>query len=226
MKLFFVVLFVVATASLASSTLTGPIGGRYTLEMPATDDLIDSNAFFEPDMYTTAFASYDDYYMAEDFTPSMIDYDVTDVTWWMVTTGAVPTPSNLEVLFYSDAAPGPGTLLWTGVPTAIQLDDTGVTFAGYAIWQTKVTLPDTDYFVASAGVPYWVSIHRTDGTNFFIILDSIVVGTECYRIVAAGDPWVAGSTTGYPATDVFQIIEGTPVVALDRSTWADIKTVF
>jgi hypothetical protein len=225
MKLFFVVLLVVAASSFASSTLTGELAGRYTIEMPATDDIIDSNAFVSAEMYGTAFASAGDYYMAEDFTPSA-KYDITDVTWWMVTTASVPAPSGLEVMFYDDAPPGPGTLLWTGTPSAVEFLDTGYTFAGYVLWQANITLPDTDYFVAEQDQTYWVCIHRTDGSNFFIIADINVEGTECYRIVTAGGPWVAGSTTGYDATDIFQIIQGNPYVALQRETWGSIKSIF
>ncbi len=226
MKLFFVILFVAAAATFASSTLTGHVGGEYTLWMPATDDVIDTNALTEPDIFNTAFASFTDYYVADDFTPSA-NYAVTDVTWWTLTTGAVPDAGDLEVLFYTDLPPGPGTLLWTGVPTAVSLGNTGLTFAGYVIWQTQVTLPDTDYFNVVGGTTYWVSMHRTDGTTLYIILDSIVRGTELYRIIDATG-WVAGSSTGsppYDPTDVFQIIEGT-ATAIERETWGSIKSIF
>lgn len=226
MKLFFVVLFVAAAASFASSTLTGEIAGRCILEVPETDDYVDSNPFSEPDMYSTAFAGFGDYYHAEDFTPSA-KYDITHVWWWTITTAGVPAPGDLEVLFYDDnPAGGPGTELWSGVPTAVELGNTGVTFAGYTIWETRVTLPDTDYFLAEQDVTYWVSIHRPGADTFYVILDATVEGNECYRIITAGGPWVPGSTTGYPATDTFQIIEGDPYVSLDRGTWGSIKAVF
>jgi len=226
MKLF-LVLFVCVAASFASSTLTGPIGGEYNLNLPSTDDVVDTNAYESATMYTTAYGSSGDYYVAEDFTPSGNFY-ITDVSWWTITTAATPAPSGVEVIFYTDAAPGPGSVLWSGVPIALNHIDTGVTFAGYVVWLTTATLPDTDYFTANSGTTYWVCMHRTDGSNFFIVLDTVVRGTECYRVDVTGGSYVPGSTTGsplYDPADVFQIIEGT-TTALDRSTWADIKTIF
>ncbi len=229
MKLIFVVLFVAFAASFASSTLTGLIEGEYILEPFGTDDVIYANEYYEPEMFSTAFGSFNDYFVAEDFIPVGSDFDVTDVTWWIITTGSEPIPYSLEILFYADAAPGPGALLWSGEPSDLVLVDTGVTFAGFVIFEATATLPDTDYFTAVDGTQYWVSMHRTDGETLYIILDSVVEGTESYRIVEAAGPWVAGSTTGdppYDPTDVFQVIEGTPLGALENETWGTIKVLF
>ncbi len=228
MKTLFFVLFAVVGVSLASSTLTGPIEGHCTITWPQTEDQIDSNVFNEGDMYTTAFASFGDYYSADDFTPGA-DYCITDVTWWTVTNATSPTTGVLDVNFYDDAAPGPAQAatspVWAGTATNVQLTDTGVTFAGFPIYMTHCTLPDTDYFTAYGGTTYWTAMWRNDASAEYIILDSIVEGTEMYRVVDAGGAWVAGSTTGYPATDCFQLIEGT-ATGLDSETWGSIKSIF
>jgi len=224
MKMFYV-LFVAVAVCLASSTITGVIGGEYTLEMHATDDVVYSNELTESDIYTYAYGAHNDFHIAEDFTPSA-NYDITAVTWWTASTTTAPDVSSMEVMFYADAAPGPGALLWSGTPNTAEFIDTGLTFVGFPIWMSVMTLPDTDYFAVNAGDTYWVSIHRTDGQNLYSLQDILIVDTECYRIDGIpGDPWVTGSSLGHFPTDVFQIIESTGT-ALDHVTWGSIKAVF
>ncbi len=215
-----VVLLVVVAMSFASSTMRGEFEGMPN-PLPGTDDIVDTNAYDAAHAFNTAFAIFTDYWVADDFTPSN-DYSIEILTLWDLSTGAMPT--SVDAYFWEDAPPGPGTELWNGTVSGGDLvhNATGITFAGYMIYMTVAALPNTDYFMATSGVTYWTTFQRTDGTNLYCIQDDEVEGTESYRDIGSG--WVPGSTTGYPATDMFRIIEGT--LALDRDTWGTIKTLF
>ena len=218
MKLF-VVLLVVVAMSFASSTMRGQFEGTPN-PLPSTDDIVDSNPYDAAHQFSTAFAIFTDYWVADDFTPTG-DYDIECLTFWDLSTGAMPT--SVDAYFWADGT-GPGTELWNGTVSGGDLvhNNSGVTFAGYIVYITIATLPNTDYFTAESGTTYWTTIQRTDGVNFYCILDDEVAGTECYRDIGSG--WVPGSTTGYAATDMFRIIEGS--LPLDRDTWGTIKALF
>jgi hypothetical protein len=172
-------------------------------------------------MYSTAFAVFGDYWVADDLTKAFMA-TVEKVTYWSLTTGGLP--SSILVYFMDDGAPGPGVMLWSESISGGDLvfTNSGVTFAGYPIYITEMDLPNTDYFVINPGVTYWTGFQRDDGTSLYAIMDYEVTGTECYRDLGSG--WVPGSTTGYDPTDLFRIIEGT--IALDRDTWGALKTLF
>jgi len=197
------------------------VGTPYPL--PATDWLVDTNAYDQAHQYSTAFAIFTDYWVADDFTPSFDAY-IEVLTFWDLSTGTMPT--SVDAYFWEDAPPGPGTELWSGTVNGTNLThtDIGVTFAGYPIYMTVADLPNTDYFLAWSGVTYWTTIQRTDGTNFYCILDDEVRDTECYRDIGSG--WVPGSTTGYDSTDMFRIVGDGYFPALERDTWGSLKTLF
>ena len=113
-------------------------------------------------------------------------------------------------------------VLWSESTTDLTFNNSGVTFAGYIIYIGVMNLPNTDYFVVNPGVTYWTGFHRDDGVNLYVILDTEVNGTECYRDIGSG--WVPGSTSGYDPTVMFRIIWG--YVALERDTWGAIKVQF
>ena len=215
-----VVLLVIVAMSFASSTMRGEFEGTPN-PMPGTDDVVDTNAYDAATAFDTAYAIFTDFWVADDFTPPA-DYTIEILTLWDLSTGAMPT--SVDAYIWADDAPGPGAELWTDAVSGGDLvhNATGVTFAGYMIYMTVASLPNTDYFTALSGTTYWTTFQRTDGTNFYCIQDTGVTGTECYRDIGSG--WVPGSTTGYPATDMFRIIEGT--LPLDRDTWGTIKALF
>jgi hypothetical protein len=187
--------------------------------LPSSDYIIDSNPYNPEHQYNTAFAIFTDYWCADDFT--LAYFDVIEIlTFWDISTGTMPT--SIEAYFWDDAPPGPGTELWNETVSGTNLThtDIGVTFAGYPIYMTVANLPG--YFIALSGSTYWTTIHRTDGTNLYCILDDEVAGTECYRDIGSG--WVTGTSTGYDPTDMFRIMEGT--FSLKRDTWGSIKTLF
>jgi len=219
MKSSLVCLAVLTSLILANSEMEGHfVGTPYPL--PATDWLVDTNAYDQAHQYSTAFAIFTDYWVADDFTPLGSDQDVSILTFWTLSTGTMPT--SVDAYFWADAPPGPGTELWNGTSSGTDLThtDIGVTFAGYTIYMTVANLPG--YFLALSGTTYWTTIQRTDGTNFYCILDDEVRDTECYRDIGSG--WVPGSTTGYDPTDMFRIISNSN--ALERETWGSLKTLF
>ena len=218
MRLVIVSLAVILAVSFADSTWEGHTEGVH-IPLPPTDDIIDTNAYDEEHVFSTAFAIFTNFWVADDFTPDYMA-DIEILTIWTVTT--TTNPAAIEVFFYNDVAPGPGVVLWTQLTTDITWTDSGVTFAGYTIYICEMSLPNADYFTVNGGTTYWVTAHRSDGQNLYSIHDDEVEGTECYRDIGSG--WVPGSTTGYAATDMFRIIEGT--IALDRNTWGGLKTLF
>jgi hypothetical protein len=222
MKSSLVCLTILVSLILANSSMEGHFEGTPN-PLPSADDIIDSNAYDPEHQYSTAFAIFTDYWCADDFTPSA-DYSIEILTLWDLSTGSMPT--SVDAYFWEDAPPGPGTELWNGTVSGGDLvhNSTGITFAGYMIYMTVASLPDTDYFMATSGETYWTTFQRTDGINFYCILDDEVAGTECYRDIGSG--WVPGSTTGYDPTDMFRIIECSFYPALERDTWGSIKALF
>jgi hypothetical protein len=222
MKSSLVCLAVLTPLVLADSSMEGHFEGIPN-PLPATDEIIDTNAYDQAHQFNTAFAIFTDYWVADDFTPYG-DYYIEILTFWTLSTGTMPT--SVDAYFWADAPPGPCAELWNGTSSGTNLThtDIGVTFAGYPIYMTVADLPNTDYFLASSGVTYWTTIQRTDGTNFYCILDDEVRDTECYRDIGSG--WVPGSSTGYAATDMFRIISNSWYPALERDTWGAIKIQF
>ncbi len=139
MKLLLVVLLVVTAASFAGPTLREDFDGT-RIRMPSTDDIIDTNAFDAAHLYGDAFPIYSYFWTADDFTPSTT-VEVEKITIWIVTTAALPTSVN--VVFWSNAAPGPGTELLSVTVDGSNLDFTnsGVTFSGYPIYILEPPCP-------------------------------------------------------------------------------------
>jgi len=220
MKSSLVCLAILVSFILANSSMEGHFEGIPN-PLPATDWIIDTNAYNQAHQFSTAFAIYSDYWVADDFTPSGY-FQIGILTFWDLSTGTMPT--SVDAYFWADAPPGPGAELWNGTSSGTNLTHTnsGVTFAGYIVYVTVAVLPNIDYFSVNAGTTYWTTIQRTDGTNFYCILDDEVRDTECYRDIGSG--WVPGSSTGYAATDMFRIIESP--TALECDTWGAIKTQF
>jgi hypothetical protein len=218
MRLIPVFVILLAASAGASPNIEGHWEGTIT-PWPATDDIIDSNPL-SGSMYSTAYAVFGDYWVADDL---LVTFTATveTVTYWSLTTGTLPI--SMLVYFLDDGAPGPGVVLWSEMISGGDLifNNTGISFAGYPIYLTIMILPNTDYFAVSPGVTYWTGFHRDDGVNLYVILDTEVNGSECYRDIGSG--WVPGSSTGYDPTDLFRIIEGT--IALDRTTWGMVKTL-
>jgi hypothetical protein len=219
MKSSLVCLAIIVSLILAHSSMEGHFEG-IPYPLPATDWIIETNAYDQAHQFNTAFAIFTDYWCADDFTISYY-VEVSDLTFWDLSTGTMPT--SVDAYFWADAPPGPGSVLWNETVSGgcLTHTDIGVTFAGYTIYMTEAWLTGTDYFNPGPGT-YWTTIQRTDGTNFYCILDDEVEGTQCYRDIGGG--WVPGSSTGYAATDMFRIIESPD--ALVRDTWGAIKTQF
>jgi hypothetical protein len=220
MKVLLTVLIVTA-ASFAGPGLWQEIGDGH----PSTDDVIDSNAFDAGHMYSDAFPIYANFWTADDFTPS-VTVEVQKITIWIVTTAALPT--EVDVFFWADAAPGPGSELLSVTVDGNDLDFTnsGVTFGGFPIYILEATLPAADFFFAFGGLTYWTAIQRTSGGDMLAIMDNEVSDTECFRIITSGGPWVPGSSLGHPPTDMFRIIEGQGASSFEQNTWGAIKAVF
>ncbi len=222
MRFTFIFLSLLASAVFASPNWEGHIEGVH-IPMPGTDFVFDSNMYDPDHVYGTAYANFSDYWIADDFTPSL-NGQIEQLTFWTITT--TTNPAGLEVTFFGDGYPGPGTILWQHLASDIIWKDSGVTFAGYTIYVCVIELPNLDYMNVWTGTTYWITAHREDGSNLYAILDDEVNGNETYRIITAGGEWVPGSSTGYDPVDMFRMVRGTIYGALDRTTWGMVKTLF
>lgn len=220
MKSSLVCLVILASILLANPWMEGHFEGT-PYPLPGTDDVIDSNPFDPAHLVSTALAIYGNYWVADDFTPAY-DNSVASLTFWDLSTGTMPT--SVDAYFWADLPPGPGAELWNGTISGTNLTHTyiGVTFGGYPIYMTVADLPNTDYFSVTGGTTYWTTIQRTDGTNFYCLLDDEVTGMCIFYNHGSG--WFGIYTIVYTVVDMFRIIEGT--VALERETWGAIKTQF
>jgi len=213
MKLF-ATLLVLAAVAFAAPSITGHVEGVYH-GTPATDDVVDSNAYNDTHMYSSAFAINGDYWTADDWTPDS-GYDLAEVWFWTVTTGS--NPSSADFYFWDDATDaGPGNELYMETVSP-DYASTSITFAGYPVY---IMENPVSYHV-NEGETYWLTA-QASGT-LFTLMDDEVVDTECYRIVTAGGDWVAGSTQGEDPTDMFRVIDGTE--DLSPSSWGEIKALY
>jgi hypothetical protein len=197
-----------------------------SIASPSTDDVIDTNAFNAAHLYGEPFGVYTVYWTADDFTASS-NVEISKLTYWVVTSAAAPT--SIDIVFWDDAAPGPGNELasYSVSGSDLTLALTGITVSGYPVYILEANLPTGDYFFAFGGLTYWTTLQRTSGGDLFAVMDDQVRDTECYRITSSGGPWVAGSTVGgNPPTDMFRIIEGQAASAFQESTWGAIKAGF
>jgi hypothetical protein len=191
--------------------------------MPGTDFVFDTNVYDPDHVYGTAFATFSNYWIADDFSPNFSG-QIEQLFFWTVTT--TTNPSGLEVTFFGDDYPGPGTILWQNLVSDVIWKDSGVTFAGYTIHVCVTDLPNLDYMNVWTGTTYWITAHREDGSNLYAVVDDEVNGDECYRITTAGGEWAPISSSVYDPVDMFRIVKGTIYGALDRTTWGMVKTLF
>jgi len=222
MKFAFIFLSLIASAVFALPTLEGHTEGVH-IPFPETDFVFDTNMYDPDHVYGTAFATYSNYWIADDFTPSLSG-QIEQLFFWTVTT--TTNPAGLEVTFFGDGYPGPGTILWQNLVSDVIWKDSGVTFAGYTIHLCVINLPNLDYMNVWTGTTYWITAHREDGTNLYAVVDDEVNGDECYRITTAGGAWAPISSMGWDPVDMFRIVKGTIYGALDRTTWGMVKTLF
>ena len=200
-----------------SSTLSGEVSGSATYTLPETDDIHDSYVFTEDECLENCPASFSDYATCDDFSlgGSTVIYGYTH---WGVTTGAYPF--SLEFLVIDDYMGAP-----TGAPVSQEsyqcdITNTGFTFGSYPIIMIEMDLENL-YIDAST----WIGARRNDTSAWYPICGSTVSGSEAYRTTAEGWDWQPLSETIAPG-DIFRIVEGYPVPAICRKTWAGIKTAF
>ena len=161
--------------------------------------------------------------IADDFILSS-DASIQNVQFWIVyTSGSAPT--SYDLVFSEDTGdsdPNTATTVWSeNVPCTVI--DTGDTNWGYIIWEVNCAIPMDAYALLSAGPRYWLEIvfHNPDPADY-VLVEAPVYGELCFT---GGGPevWARCDTWTDPC-DMYFVLDG--VVSLDRSTWADIKTIF
>lgn len=212
-------LFGVVAISFASGTLSGAPGGEARYTLPETDDQLDSYAYSAAEQMSTIGASFGDYAVCDDY--NGVHANLETYTTWGITTGAVPT--ELEVLVVPDDAGAPSSSGPSSqVAYPITLSDTGFTYGGYTIWLTVIDLSAAPVEIDAT---VWIGPHRNDGVSWYPIGGTTVTGSEAYRTLVAGWAWAPFSGS-LVAGDLFKVLEGELYNALDRNTWAGIKSMF
>ncbi|MCK5786214.1 MAG: hypothetical protein KAH54_06620 [Candidatus Sabulitectum sp.] len=214
MKVVLILIVLTGFAS-ASGTLRGESGGvGYAL--PATDAVFDSYAYNADDVFTSIPASHGDYAVVDDF--GYTGVYIRSYTCWAVTT-AVP-PTELELLVVpDDSGPDGAPILQTSYPCIAW--DSGFTFYNYTVWRTNLDMsmdPLTTYDTV------WLGTHRNDGSTWYPLCGTTVSGIEGHRTTSSGWGW-APLSSSLQTGDLFKIVRD-QFVALERTTWAGIKSGF
>ncbi len=215
MKLITLLLLVTATALFAAGpTLSGESSGE-GFWFPATDDIIDTYAYDE-NVCSSIPASFDDYRVVDDFVATG-SVELTGFTYWIVTTGSVPT--ELLLISYADDGGTPGNELGQD-SYAVTTAASGYVYAGYTVYVTNMPVSIS----VDAGT-YWFGFYRSDGgETLYVGIGPTVTGAEAHRTVAAGYAWEPMSNS-IVAADLYKTIEGN-TTALDSETWGSIKGIF
>lgn len=210
----FVVLVTVVCVAFASDTLRGEPGGvGYAL--PATDTVYDSYAYNADEVFSSIPASFGDYAVVDDFGHTWTY--IRSYTCWAVTTDSPPTELELLVIA-DDSGPEGAPIIQKTYPCAAW--DSGFTFASYTVWVTHLDM-STDPLTTYDTV--WLGTHRSGG-SWYPACGTTVDGMEGYRTTTAGWNW-APLSSSIQAGDLFKIVRD-QTVALERITWAEIKSSF
>ena len=210
-------LLTLTTIAFCSSTLSGEVSGSATCTLPETDDIHDSYVFTEDECLEKCPASFNGYATCDDFSLGG-STAIYGYTHWGVTTGAWPV--SLELLVISDYMGAPAGAPVSQESYQCDITHTGFTFGSYPILMIEMDLGNL-YIAPST----WIGARRNDSNAWYPMCGSTVRGSEAYITTASGWDWQPLSETIAPG-DIFRIVEGFPVPAIDRKTWAGIKTAF
>ena len=219
---FLVAVLVVTTVSFASNTLHGGSCGLANYALPETDYNHDSYAYDANEVFTTTIpASFGDYVVVDDFR-RIYSEPIYYYTCWGVTTASVPY--QLELILFEDSNGPDGPPISQNLYNCTIISS-GFSYASYPVWVAIIHIPyglDLAY-----NETVWLGSHRNDGNNWYPACGTTVSGSEAYRTLAAGWYFEPLSNT-LQYGDLFKIISDSPPsgVALERNTWAGIKTAF
>ncbi|OPL18418.1 MAG: hypothetical protein AVO35_06125 [Candidatus Aegiribacteria sp. MLS_C] len=161
--------------------------------------------------------------MADDFILSA-DASIQNIRMWVIYVSTPPTSYDLAIAQDNgDSDPNTATTIWSENVPCTHVD-TGDDQWGYDIWETTFEISETDVYPSlTAGVRYWLIFNFT-ATEYWLVEDPV---WGSYAWTSDGSTWYrtdSPSTFDYAADAFFQLYD-TPV-ALDRETWANIKTMF
>lgn len=219
MKTLFI-LTVVAGIAVASSpgTLRGEPGG-FGNALLGTDWYYDTYAYDSGTVLSSIPASFSDYAVIDDY--NGLNCFPEHYICWAVTTAS--NPSSLELLLVEDVSGAPSGSPFSQESYPCTVLNSGFTFGSYTVWITELDLPNEDWLFLES--PVWLGSHRNDGNSWYPACGTTVSGSEGYRTVAAGWAWSPFSET-IETGDLFKIIDGSPPPAINRNTWAGIKSEF
>ena len=221
MKLFVILLAVVATVALADSNQLGHLGQAFVPAGPATDDVMCSQPFdFATLQNGLGCNSANSWMIADDVTNTTGEMlDMVEV--WMIFTGSGASQYNFTLFEAAMDAPG-STVFWSGSETSITNTDTGLTNWGYAIWNSVCQFAAPVEVTAS--VTYWFALQTESSTTDYFLCTDQKWADETYFSTDNGGSWVSSTTEFGAAYEQFMILN--TVDALDRCTWGEIKAVF
>lgn len=156
--------------------------------------------------------------LCDDFIPYQ-DGEAYLIRLWMVLLGG--QPANLTVVISEDLGsmdPNTASTLFSGVVPATYLD-TGEDFNGNDVIEVTLTLPSV--VSVESSMRYWLEANMPVA-GYWLAQQPVVFGSSMWA--RTGSTWVTSqSAFGLDADGFFAIYLP---VALERNSWASIKTLF
>lgn len=223
MKLLLLLTAVLVSGAFAADTELGYLGKPDIVPDPQTDADICNQVFdFGALQNGLSVSSCFDRMMADDFT-SAIDSDMGLIELWIIYTDVMPASILFQIRDDNSSSPG-STVEWSADVSDLTHTNTGFTSWGYIIWHTEAVLTPAEYFTPIIGVKYWFVVQTQTTTNDFWLCRNQFWADMSYFSENNGTTWMSSFDMWGAAYEQFMILS-TPV-ALDHSTWGDIKTLF
>jgi hypothetical protein len=207
-------LLVVSAFAVAQPEISGEFGGQGYF--PGTDDILDTYTYGSSVLGTIP-ASFGDYRTVDEFVATQ-NANLTKFTYWGLSTTTNPSSLNLMCFANNAGVPSSTPTFETSYPVTVV--NSGFTFGSYTVYYAQMTVS----LSIVAGTQWW-GFQRPGADTWYVGVGSVVEGYEAYRTLGAGYSWQPCSGS-IGACDMFKIIEGAYLAALDRSTWGEIKHQF
>lgn len=226
MKLVAFSLIVFAAFAFAEVSELGALHSSWETPPTGTDAIVFAQTYVFANVTNGIRLTGDQSYWADDFVLSG-PASIQNVRFWIVYNGS-PAPADYDLAFTQDTGdsdPSTATAVWSESSIPATLVDTGDDQWGLDIWEVTCAL-SSPYPSLVSGQRYWLECFQKpqSTTSDYILMQNPVFGSAFYLSTDAVT-WNRIDYYGQPLSDVFFELYDTPV-ALERSTWAEIKTTF
>jgi|GEM_PF-1498030 len=227
MKLFILCLTLVAAMSFAEDYVTlGAVPSQGGTPHAGSDAIVFSQTYVYANITNGIRLTGDESYWADDFVLSA-NADIQNIRFWIVYNGS-PAPSSYDMALTQDSGdsdPSTATAVWNESAMTTTMVDTGDEQWGLAVWEVTCSV-SAPFPSLVSGQRYWLECYQKpqSTTSDYILMQDPVFGSAFYLSTDA-IAWTRIDGYGQPLSDVFFELYDTPV-ALQRNTWANIKSVF